>query len=86
MEVVASRRLGTLNTSAAASGSGAAALAGPGMTYDERRQQLKQQDMAGHIRMDRQNLKLAELQILFKVRPAGFLLLPGHCIPDPEEC
>lgn len=35
-----------------------------------RKPKLKQQDVAGSIAMDRQNLKLAELQLLFKVLSA----------------
>jgi hypothetical protein len=37
---------------------------------------LKQQDVAGSIAMDRQNLKLAELQLLFKAQGPFYLAFP----------
>ena len=63
MELVKDRREGR------ATGAAAAAV-----EYDEdtgariKKGKMRQQDVAGSIRMDRQNLRMAELQLLFRVR------------------
>lgn len=70
MELVKNRREGT------AMGAAGGAAAAANREYDEHRRavrngKMKQQDVAGSIAMDRQNLRMAELQRLFQVRNAA---------------
>ena len=64
MELVKNRREGRATGEA-----GAAGMDVDEGDYEERMRKgkMKQQDMAGAIKMDRQNLRLAELQLLFRV-------------------
>ena len=75
MELVKNRREGRA-TGGAGEGSASGHL--DAMEYSARQQggmntKLKQQDLAGSINRDRQNLRLAELQLLFQVGKRPFL-------------
>ena len=84
MELVKNRREGRV---AGAAGAGNAAG-----HYEEgdysgrvRKGKMKQQDMAGSISTDRQNLRLAELQLLFKVRSSHPVLHAGTAMEEVIE-
>lgn len=75
MEVVKDRREGRATGAAAAEA-----------MYDEdtgrrvQKSKMRQQDVAGSIRMDRQDLRMAELQLLFQVRASLITRALWHLI------